>query len=121
MYENRSDPLLSRTKFVLRVLAHAAFALGIVVLAVIVGILGYHYFEGLAWIDALVESAMLLGGMGPIHQLQTVSGKLFASFYALFAGLVFLVIVGVLLAPLFHRFLHRFNLELAPDDQEQKA
>jgi hypothetical protein len=76
------------------------------------GVLGDHYLEGLAWIDALVNASMLLGGMGPVDALHTVAGKLFASFYALYSGIIFLVVVGVIFAPLYHRFLHRFHLEV---------
>jgi len=90
---------------------HAGFAVVIIFSSLAIGVFGYHFFEGLSWIDALVNSAMLLGGMGPVNPLSTAAGKLFATFYALFSGLVFLVIVGVLFAPLFHRFLHRFHLE----------
>lgn len=76
------------------------------------GVLGYHYLEGMLWIDALVNASMLLGGMGPVDALHTVGGKLFASFYALYSGIIFLVVVGVIFAPLYHRFLHRFHLEM---------
>ena len=116
MYEHKSDSLIPRTRFLIRIFLHALFALGIILLSLVIGVLGYHFLGELSWIDALVNSAMLLGGMGPVNSLQTIAGKLFASFYALFAGLIFLIVVGVMLAPLFHRFLHRFNLELAPEE-----
>ena len=83
------------------------------------GIWGYHYFERLSWLDALLNAAMILGGMGPIDHPRSVGGKLFASFYALFAGIVFLVAVGVLLAPILHRFMHRFHLPLDEDDNNR--
>jgi hypothetical protein len=76
------------------------------------GILGYHFLEKLSWIDSLVNAAMILGGMGPVNELHTNLGKLFAAFYALYSGIVFLVVVAVILAPLYHRFLHRFHLEI---------
>ena len=116
MYEHKSESLLPRTRFLIRLFLHGLFALTIILLSLAIGVLGYHFLGRLSWIDALVNSAMLLGGMGPVNSLQTIAGKLFASFYALFAGLIFLIIVGVMLAPLFHRFLHRFNLELAPEE-----
>lgn len=72
---------------------------------------GYHEFEGLSWIDATVNAAMILGGMGPVNPLNTNAGKLFASFYALFSGIIFLVAIAVLLAPAVHHFLHRFHVE----------
>jgi hypothetical protein len=80
--------------------------------SLLLGVLGYHYFEGLAWLDALLNASMLLGGMGPVDVLHTVAGKVFASFYALYSGIIFLVVVGVIFAPLYHRFLHRFHLEM---------
>jgi hypothetical protein len=73
--------------------------------------MGYHFLEGFSWIDSLLNASMILGGMGPVNPLQTNNGKLFASAYALFSGMIFLVIIGVLFAPLFHRFLHHFHLE----------
>ena len=84
----------------------------------LVGILGYRTLEHMSWIDSILNSAMILGGMGPVNQLNTDAGKLFASFYAIFSGVVFLVAIGVLLAPVLHRFLHRFHLET--DDKRPK-
>ncbi len=85
------------------------------------GVLGYHLIAGLSWLDALLNASMILTGMGPVNEIATAAGKLFASFYALFSGVAFLTIVAVLLAPAVHRFLHRFHLELAgdPEDGEQ--
>lgn len=119
MYEKRHEPLLPRTKFLLRMLNHFWAAAGIVVLSLLAGIAGYHYTEGLGWIDAVLNSSMILGGMGPVDPIKTTAGKIFASVYALFSGIVFLVIVGVLFAPLFHRFLHKFHLEF--DEKTNKA
>jgi hypothetical protein len=93
-------------------LAAAAFVAG----SLVVGILGYHHFEGMSYVDSLLNASMLLGGMGPVGELHTVGGKLFASAYALFAGMGFLVVAAVLFAPVIHRFLHKFHLELAADD-----
>ncbi|HEX2867488.1 MAG TPA: hypothetical protein VHO03_10625 [Ignavibacteriales bacterium] len=111
MYERRHQPLLPRAKFIFRMLNHLGAAVAIVAVALFIGIAGYHFLEGLGWIDAILNSSMILGGMGPVDQIKTTAGKLFASAYALFSGIVFLVIVGVLFAPVFHRFLHRFHLE----------
>ena len=116
MYEHRRQPLLPRALFLVRLARHAIFALGLVFGSLVIGMIGYHFLEGLSWIDALLNSSMLLGGMGPVNELHTTAGKLFASFYALFSGIVFLVVAGVLFAPLFHRFLHRFHLEI--EDEE---
>jgi hypothetical protein len=116
LYEHRKQPLLSRAAFLGRLARHGGFALGIVAASLALGMVGYHSLEGLPWIDALLNSAMLLGGMGPVNELHTAAGKLFASFYALYSGLVFLVVAGVLLAPVFHRILHQFHVELGEDD-----
>jgi hypothetical protein len=112
MYEHRHEPLLSRAAFLARMAWHGTVALGIVIGSLGIGVLGYHFIEGLPWVDALLNASMLLGGMGPVNALQTTAGKLFASFYALYSGVVFLVIAGIIFAPLFHRFLHRFHLEV---------
>jgi hypothetical protein len=76
-----------------------------------IGVLGYHFLEGLSWLDSLLNSAMLLGGMGPVNALHTIAGKLFASFYAIYCGVIFLVVAGVILAPIIHRFMHHFHIE----------
>lgn len=115
MYENKRMPLLSRPDFARRMARHAVFALAFVAGSLAIGIAGYHWIEGMPFIDSLLNASMLLGGMGPVGDLHTVAGKLFASAYALFAGIGFLVVAGVLFAPVFHRFLHRFHLELAAD------
>ena len=75
------------------------------------GVCGYHFIEGLPWIDALLNASMILGGMGPVDPLRTAGGKLFASFYALYSGLAIISIAGLLIAPLVHRFLHKFHIE----------
>lgn len=115
MFEHRQQALLSRREFLIRQLYYLLAALGIIGGSLVLGMLGYHYLEQLTWIDALVNAAMLLGGMGPVNELHTTAGKLFASFYALYSGIVFLISVGVILAPLYHRFLHRFHLEIAEE------
>jgi flagellar biosynthesis protein FliR len=106
---------MPRRLFILRMLRHLAGAVGLVVGALAIGIFGYHYIAGFSWVDSLLNAAMILGGMGPVNPLTGSASKLFASFYALFAGIIFLVIAGVLFAPIFHRFLHRFHLSL--DDE----
>ena len=111
MYEHRSRPLLSRIEFLFRVLLHGLLASGIVFVALGIGIFGYHWFEGMPWIDAALNASMILGGMGPVNALNTVGGKLFASAYALFSGVVFIGVMGLVLAPFAHRLLHRFHLE----------
>jgi len=86
-----------------------------VLISLSIGIMGYHFFENLPWIDAFANAAMILSGMGPLSTLQTSSGKLFAGCYALFSGLAFLIIMGLVFAPVVHRFLHKFHLELDSD------
>jgi len=94
-----------------RVAAHSLLAFGLLTLSLGIGILGYRGFEGLSWLDSLLNASMLLGGMGEISPLLTVGGKIFASFYSLFSGIVFLVVAGVLVAPVAHRILHSMHLE----------
>lgn len=112
MFEHRKQPLLPQRKFIQRQLIYILVAFGMIIGSVILGMLGYHYFENMPWVDALLNASMILGGMGPVNTLRTEAGKLFASFYALYSGIIFLVVVGVIFVPLYHRFLHRFHLEL---------
>lgn len=93
----------------------ARIAFGLVVLSLFVGMLGYHALEGMPWIDAFVNASMILSGMGPVGELHTRGGKLFAGFYALYSGLALLTIAAILLAPVIHRFLHRFHIEMGSD------
>jgi hypothetical protein len=121
MYEHRNEPLLPRSAFLQRLASHAGIAVGVIAGSLVIGILGYHILEGLAWIDALVNAAMILGGMGPVDALHTNAGKLFAAFYALYSGIVFLLAVGIIFAPVFHRILHHFHLETGPDDSKDSS
>jgi hypothetical protein len=118
MYEHHSNSLLPRKLFYKRVFKHFIIASLIVLGSLGIGILGYHIFEGLNFIDSLLNASMILGGMGPVNEVKTNAGKIFASIYALFSGIVFLVIAGVIFAPIFHRFLHKFHLDL--DDKKNK-
>jgi hypothetical protein len=111
VYEHRHRRPLPRREFVLRMAAHVAVAAALVALSLVGGMWGYEHYEGLGWRDAFVNAAMLLGGMGPVNALRTDAGKVFAGCYALYAGLVFLVVAGLLLAPLVHRLLHRLHWE----------
>ncbi len=118
MFEHRTQPLLARTAFLLRLARYSAAALGMILVALGVGVAGYHWLGGLAWIDALVNASMILGGMGPVDPLHTTAAKLFASAYALFSGTTFLIAIGVLLAPILHRLMHRFHLDLGAEGSE---
>lgn len=111
-------PLPSRARFLARVARGVGWSSAMLCFGLGVGVLGYRWFEGLGWLDALLNAAMLLGGEGPVAPVRTAAGKLFASFYAIFGGIVFVTASGVLLAPAIHRFLHRFHLETTlPPDQ----
>jgi hypothetical protein len=120
MFEHRSKPLVPGRVFALRVLRSLALALGIIGVSLGLGVFGYHFCAGLSWLDALLNAAMILTGMGPVNELHSVAGKLFASFYALFSGVVFITSVAVLLAPVFHRFLHKFHLEAGIRDDDRR-
>ena len=110
-YESIDQPLLSRKRFLRRFGMHVAASAGLVLFSLLLGMAGYSYFEHLPWRDAFLNAAMLLGGMGPVDAPKTDGGKLFAGVYALYAGLVFLVSVGVAMTPVLHRLLHKFHLE----------
>ena len=116
MFEHRKEELLPRRLFVKRVINYSLLSFGTIGVSLLIGILGYHFFESLSWIDSLVNASMLLGGMGPVNALHTTAGKIFASLYALFSGMVLLVAVSILIAPIFHRFLHHFHLEIGDGD-----
>lgn len=109
MYERKEHPPISHASFVRRVVMHTAAAIGLLLFSLLAGMAGYIYFDALGWLDAFLNAAMLLGGMGPVNPLRTDAGKLFAGLYALYAGLVFLVIVGLMFAPVLHRILHKFH------------
>jgi hypothetical protein len=104
-----------RGEFVARLASNAAIATAMVVVSLAIGVVGYHVTAHLSWIDALLNASMILTGMGPVDPLPSTTAKLFASAYAIFSGVAFLSIVAVLMAPIVHRFLHRFHLELDDD------
>ena len=111
MYERRHQPLLSTRQFAHRLLWHGLVATAVIAVALALGTAGYHLTERLPWIDALLEAAMILSGMGPLEPLHTAAGKVFAGCYALYSGLALIVIVGITFGPVVHRFLHKFHLE----------
>jgi len=111
MAKRRVKPLLAPAAFAWRLAAYFSVASALVVVSLGVGMVGYHRLEGLPYLDSFLNSAMLLGGMGPVDLPKTDGGKLFAGFYALYSGLLFLVLAAILLAPVFRRVLHRFHLE----------
>ncbi len=111
LYEHKTVPLLPQAQFLRRLLLHVLAALAVVLASLGIGMAGYAYYEGLGWLDAFLNAAMLLGGMGPVDIPNTNGGKLFAGFYALYAGLVVLIAAGFVWAPIAHRIMHRFHLD----------
>jgi len=114
-FEHRREALLPRPVFLRRMARWAAVAGVVLVGSLALGVCGYHFVEGLPWIDALLNASMIAGGMGPVDPVKTTAGKLFASFYALYSGLAIISAAGVLFAPVFHRFMHHFHVETGPD------
>lgn len=111
MFEHPSEPILSNTAFAGRMLRWLLLTFFLLALSLYVGVLGYHYYEHMAWIDALLNASMILGGMGEIDMLHTIKGKLFAAFYAIYSGIFLVVAGGLLLVPVFHRVLHHFHAD----------
>ena len=111
MFEHHKSPLLPRRAFLARLARTSAIGALLIAISLGIGVLGYHYFESMPWIDAFANAAMILSGMGPLGPLQTSAGKIFAGFYALFSGLALILIVGIIFSPVVHRFLHKFHLE----------
>ena len=109
-FEPHHEPLLPPHLFIRRLAGWSAVA-GLVLFGSLAwGVCGYHFLEGLPWIDALLDASMILGGMGPVDPLKTDAGKIFASVYALYSGLALIAVVGLLLAPVIHRLLHKFHI-----------
>ncbi len=110
MYERHHTPPIPVGRFALRMAAHACVALLLIAISLLIGMAGYRHYEHMSWLDAFLNSAMLLGGMGPVKtEGLSEPGKLFAGIYALYAGLVFIAVVGIILTPVIHRVLHRFH------------
>ena len=105
-------PLPHRSVFLQHVARGVLVGMALIVASLAVGMAGYHWFEHLAWIDAFLNASMILSGMGPVNELGTTGGKLFAGIYAIYSGLALITVAGLMLAPLLHRFLHRFHLEI---------
>ena len=110
MYEHHKQPLASKKAFVRRVMVNGLIAMLLLLFSLGIGMLGYHFLGRLSWIDSLLNSSMILGGMGPVDEMKTDAAKIFASMYAIYSGVILLASVGVLATPIFHRFLHIFHL-----------
>lgn len=111
MYEHKKESLLPWRKFLYRLLKHFLASLGLFFLALGIGVLGYRNFANFTWLDSILNASMILSGMGPIGSIETVQGKIFASVYALFSGIIFTAGAGITIAPIFHRMLHRLHLQ----------
>lgn len=116
MFERKHEKVAPLSVFVRRMAASVLLAGLLVATALSLGISGYHWIAGFGWVDSLLEASMILGGMGPVNQLTTKGAKLFASGYALFSGLMFIVVLGIVLAPVTHRLLHKFHI----DEEDEK-
>jgi hypothetical protein len=118
MYEHHRQPLASLPTFIKRMVACFAISQCLAGIALLIGMVGYHILAGLGWVDSFENAAMILGGMGPVDPMTTTSAKIFAGLYAIFSGLMFLAIMGIVLAPIFHRVMHKFHL--ADEDVNEK-
>ena len=111
MYEHKKQPLATKRTYYKRIGRSVLLALFILFVSLLIGIVGYHYTTGMTWLDALLNASMILSGMGPVDTITQASGKWFASFYALFSGVVFITNIGLILAPAIHRIMHRLHVE----------
>lgn len=116
MFEPKHLPLLPRRLFLRRFARNFLVGLALIAVSLAAGMLGYEYFEGMNSVDAFVNAAMILSGMGPIGELKTKGGKIFAGCYALYSGLALITVAAITLSPVIHRFLHRFHLEVHRDE-----
>lgn len=110
-YERLSDPMAPPAVYYARLRRSIATGLALVAISLGIGAVGYHGLEGLPWLDAFLNASMILGGMGPVDRLATTGGKLFATIYALYSGLVLLITAGIIITPAVHRLLHRFRAD----------
>lgn len=110
-YERRQEKLAPLPVFLRRMATAFGMAVVLIGLVLLIGMAGYHWLAGFEWIDCLLEASMILGGMGPVKELSTGGAKVFASFYALFSGLFFIAIMGIVLTPVVHRILHKFHVD----------
>lgn len=119
MFEHSKTRLATKKIFRQRLIKFSLISAGIFSFSLMTGILGYHYFAGLGWVDSFLNASMILGGMGPVDMLRTSSAKIFAGCYSLFSGVAFLSSMAIFLTPILHRFLHRFHLDVDDDGQNR--
>ena len=110
-FEHLRQPIIPRWKFLVRMFIAIGLWMILTIVGLAIGIAGYAEFEGMSFVDAYVNAAMILSGMGPMGELKTTAGKVFAGSYAIFSGLIIVIATGFILAPIFHRVLHRFHVE----------
>ena len=120
MFERRDERLAPPGVYRRRLFTSGSVGLGLIFISLAVGIWGYAGFEGLSLVDAFLNAAMILSGMGPLYGPQTTAGKIFAGFYALYSGLAVLIIAAVMFAPVLHRVMHRFHLEQRDEDEKAR-
>ena len=111
MFERKSEPIASRSRFIKRMAACFGVSLAMIAISLGIGICGYHWTAKLSWLDSLLNASMILGGMGPVDRLDNAAAKVFASAYAIFSGLMFISVMGVILTPVVHRVMHKFHLD----------
>jgi hypothetical protein len=111
MFETKHQRVIPPLHFARRVMWSVVLSAAIAALALVVGVVGFHYIAAVPWIDALHNASMILGGMGPVVEMKSAVAKLFSSAYALFCGLVFISVVAVTLVPVLHRILHKFHID----------
>jgi hypothetical protein len=111
MFERKYEKLAPMSVFIRRMAESVMMAGILIAVTLFIGVTGYHWIAGIGWVDSLLEASMILGGMGPVKNLTTTGAKIFASVYALFSGLIFIAIMGVVLAPVTHRMLHKFHID----------
>jgi hypothetical protein len=115
IYENKKQKLISKSRFRHRILKAVLLDLILLTVSLLIGITGYHYLNNLSWVDSFINASMILGGMGPVDPMINNSAKIFAGIYALYCGIAFLTSFAILIAPVYHRFLHKFHLEEKDD------
>jgi hypothetical protein len=120
VFEKRHKPLLPTNKFLLRALWYFFISILILLGSLGIGMIGYHHYGALSWVDSFLNASMILTGMGPVDPMKGEEAKIFAGIYALFSGIAFLTIVAVLFAPIIHRFFHVFHLDMDEEEDKRK-
>lgn len=116
MFEGKHQKIAPAQVFIKRLFIFIGIAILLILFALFIGVAGYHWIAGFTWVDALLNASMILGGMGPVDSLTSAAAKIFASMYALFSGLVFIAVMGIVFSPIVHRMLHKFHI----DDKDLK-